>query len=67
MIVRVKTIELSFNTHTPQPIFRVYDADRFEIIYTPDKASAHLEIYKDDKMIAFYPYQNYMGAELKED
>lgn len=65
MGVLVKVLEKDFNTGLPSIFYKTFkEASTFEVYFNDTQELTHLQIMKENKMLAFYPSGMWAGAEL---
>jgi hypothetical protein len=64
MQVKVKLIESDILTGEARIFHRFFDADNFSVIQSADHSLAHLSIYNDKELVAYFPAGNWCGAEI---
>ena len=67
MVVCVKLIESNFVTGKPQAVYKMFDANKFDINYAENKEIAHLTLYENENIVAFFPNGTWLSAEIKKE
>lgn len=66
-MVQVKVVETSLITGQPVPVFKNIECDDWGIITTPDKSMVHVEMVKDNKVVAFFPHGSWYSVQKVEE